>query len=522
MLKNLGSIGGVPNIIIENLVYRFVEKLDFGDVKVKVAGDAVRLVQRMKKDWMAIGRRPAGVCGASVILAARMNNFRRSVREVVYIAKVTDLTIHKRLDEFKVTASSDLTIDQFRVMELEREHDPPAFYEDRRKNKRRKLSTQAAGETEEGEGTEGGSNVGSRASSAAPQEQPRGRIDQDGFAIPDQPSHNPLIDPELLAASNDALSEISDTASVTSQSPPKRKRGRPRKDSAAAQLPALSRKDIEDQEALEREITEMVNDPTAKRHAANATSAGNDNSQASNLTSSTSNAINSTPSTINSSTSIHNEEAYARSLAIATQVSSQHKPVSAIPDTEIIPEDEFAGDLDVENCLLTEPEREIKERIWVHENQDYLRTQQARLLKKQMEEKNGSSRVIRRRRRVHKGQIGAEGEHTSGASTPQEAARMMLTRRGFSTRINYANIERMISKERKTKFRRGSAASGENASDLGSEVATEAGSEAASPPAALSPDDDGGEEEEAEGLESAVGEAINDAVDAAEDGLFLR
>lgn len=58
-------------------------------------------------------------------MAARMWNFRRTVAEVVYIVKVTTHTIEQRLDEFTVTESSELSIEDFLNKEfLESRHDP--------------------------------------------------------------------------------------------------------------------------------------------------------------------------------------------------------------------------------------------------------------------------------------------------------------------------------------------------------------------------------------------------------------
>lgn len=58
-----------------------------------------------------------------------MWNFRRTVREIVYVVKVTTHTIEQRLDEFTVTESSELSIEDFLNQEfLESRHDPPAFY----------------------------------------------------------------------------------------------------------------------------------------------------------------------------------------------------------------------------------------------------------------------------------------------------------------------------------------------------------------------------------------------------------
>ncbi|PUU74970.1 hypothetical protein B9Z19DRAFT_1103203 [Tuber borchii] len=98
----------LPHIDPTVCVYRFAKHLDFGGEQTKVANDALRIIQR---------RRPSGICGATLVLAARMNNFHRSVREVVY----------KRLDEFKDTKSGDLTVEEFRNIWLEQAHDPPSY-----------------------------------------------------------------------------------------------------------------------------------------------------------------------------------------------------------------------------------------------------------------------------------------------------------------------------------------------------------------------------------------------------------
>ncbi|MCO5585095.1 hypothetical protein L7F22_039027 [Adiantum nelumboides] len=115
--------------IIDPSIYisRFASLLDFGDETQRVATDATRLVKRFNKDWITHGRRPAGICGACLLLAARMNNFRRSIAEIIQVVKIADVTLRKRLEEFKETSSSKLTIDDFRNIWLEEENEPPAF-----------------------------------------------------------------------------------------------------------------------------------------------------------------------------------------------------------------------------------------------------------------------------------------------------------------------------------------------------------------------------------------------------------
>jgi len=62
-----------------------------------------------------------------------MNNFRRSVEEIVQVVKIADTTLKKRLDEFKATPSGSLTLADFRNVWLEEEMDPPAFTKGREK-----------------------------------------------------------------------------------------------------------------------------------------------------------------------------------------------------------------------------------------------------------------------------------------------------------------------------------------------------------------------------------------------------
>ncbi|KAH7333923.1 cyclin-like protein [Rhizoctonia solani] len=117
----------LPLIDPAHLIARFAALLEFGEETNKVVIDATRLVTRFSRDWMTHGRRPAGICGACLLLAARMNNFRRSIQEIVQVVKIGDETVKKRLEEFKVTPSAALTMHDFRNVMLEEAADPPAF-----------------------------------------------------------------------------------------------------------------------------------------------------------------------------------------------------------------------------------------------------------------------------------------------------------------------------------------------------------------------------------------------------------
>uniref|UniRef100_A0A3B5AP46 Transcription factor TFIIB cyclin-like domain-containing protein n=1 Tax=Stegastes partitus TaxID=144197 RepID=A0A3B5AP46_9TELE len=103
---------------------------------------ALRLVQRMKRDWMHTGRRPSGLCGAALLVAARLHDFRRTIKEVVSIVKVCETTLRKRLVEFEDTPTSQLTIEDFMKVDLDQECDPPCFTAGLKKLKAQQVTPQ--------------------------------------------------------------------------------------------------------------------------------------------------------------------------------------------------------------------------------------------------------------------------------------------------------------------------------------------------------------------------------------------
>ncbi|OBT96392.1 transcription factor TFIIIB subunit brf1 [Pseudogymnoascus verrucosus] len=423
------SADGIMPVLPEDLIYRFATKLEFGQDTTKVAESAVRLVQRMSLDWMVMGRRPSGICGACLILAARMHNFRRTVKEVVYIVKVTTATIQKRLEEFKVTASSDLTVEEFLSNQfLESAHDPPAFYQQsesyiatkkKRKRKRHPLEG-PEGDDEESEIQrilDSASRQSSVASSIDPglEINPSGAVrrDADGFAVPPLPAAKAIpIDPALLenTDNDDSLNRLvaeygedlppGDGPLKTSASP-----GSPGKvnGKGATPPPSASAKSVvdqaweEDEEEIEDEISEMIADPHTIEHAK-------------------------AFATAEQRARVHAMLAYAQ----APQVS--------IPMTASVDESEFADDPEVANCLLSEAEAAIKEHIWVNANKDWLRDQAVKLYNQKIADKAPKAR----RNRVKRPRIG-EGQ-TRAASSPAEAAVEVLKERTWSKRINYDAI----------------------------------------------------------------------------------
>ena len=468
----------------ELLIARFARDLEFGEDQHRIAKEAVLILSRMKRDWLVYGRRPAGLCGAALILAARMNNYRRTVREVVYTAKIGDQTIQKRLDEFSNTEASTLTVAEFKHhgLSLEKEHDPPSFnpkpkgksrMRDRddsedgdeydgqegdgndehrglgttsqkddsvapydspwKRNPRQKLSNPTRGEvidwqhdiasknrkrvqidiSDESDESSGvsESNMSDSATHASKRTK-RGKLHSDkqradSEAMPPPPIP---IDPTLLALSNDQIGESSSQAS--SVEPEKRKRGRPL-GSKNKSLPEPSEEDIRDEMGIEVEIDNLLENQEMLQNAER----------------------------------VHDEmgnDAPLRESAEPSIISN----ISSNPD---IDPSEFDDDPEVATCLLTEAERDLKERIWVTENGDYLRKVQGRKIRKELAEKAGTTPVVqhRRRRRTRIGDLSAykdaDGNPIKWANA-DESSLSMLQYRGSGTvkqlskKINYGMV----------------------------------------------------------------------------------
>ncbi|MCJ1244789.1 transcription factor TFIIIB subunit brf1 [Trapelia coarctata] len=488
---NIKETKRIGEINLEGLIYRFADELELGSDRNKVAEEAVQILRRMERDWMTYGRRPAGVCGAAIILAARMNNYRRTVRELVYIAKVTDDTILKRLEEFKYTDSSKLTVTEFlnHGDKLEKNCDPPAFYRQflpKKKRRMRKNQGTAEDEVSDDDSQRTVSLSPSHADGrrTSPSNAQQAQLDSQMMPPPPIP-----IDPALLEVTSQRLSEL-ETAGAASaasntqtsggeqQAGQRRKRGRPPgkrtnllptpSNSQPVQEPAQEL--VEEEVDVEEEMNFLVEDPRTISRAEElhqALSAANAQSPpATQQHPNTSTAEQ--PDEVIESTEA-NSPAATQLDKIPVPVKTTQELLDAIPSTPLIPDEEFADDPEIRDCLLTDAEREIKERIWLHDNADYLRNQQAKLLKKQLDEANGTTRVIvrRKRRRGRMGDMSAyqrtnEDGQSVGPQTPAEAVKKMLSNRGYSKKINYQAVDTLFpeadSSESGSASRRASAA----------------------------------------------------------------
>jgi transcription factor IIIB subunit 2 len=411
---------------IEPLMLKYCRKLEFGSDSHRVANDACAILKRMKRDWMVQGRQPAGLCGACIILAARMNNFRRTVREVVYVVKVADTTINKRLHEFTRTESSTLTIEQFRKFgqKLKVKAQPPAVYmreaAEERKRKR------AAGEEEdvsieelvhpEPSATTSGRNRSTRKKQKASNDEIPGetsesaaapRLDDDGFAIPELP-----IDQTLMDADNEghieylenALEEDGDGELMPL---PKKYTRKKRKEKPIV----VPEEDLEIEEEIEAEIEYTIKDweSVFGKFEENA-----------------------------------NHPVLKAAERTARRLVDVHQPNADISNDEEITT-EYDDDPDIRDCELSPLEVAIKERVWITENEDWLRAQQAKILAQALEEASGKVKKPKQRRKHHQMGDGSvlEGEPAASAA---EAVQKMLNKRAknFSSHINYDKLKEIF------------------------------------------------------------------------------
>lgn len=363
--KNNNQKIHIPKYAPESLIQRFVNELEFDKDKNRVMTDAVKVFKRMRRDWIAEGRRPAGVCAAAVILGGRMNNFRRTVREVVYVAKVCELTINKRLDEFKITDTGKMTVDEFRDTDVEtgREHDPPAFTRSKEPKKPKRVKRGRPRKNPQGETA--AEIEGDDADTVTVESPPakRRRVDKDGFTIPDIP-----LDPNLKPGQGSQGSQGNNDAQVvagnergvstdlpiqgaddgpneppnstlTSRAPqagPK-KRGRP-KGSKNRKLPLPTPREA----ALEAEIEADINQILERTR----------------------------PDDLADSSEVGEASNHAEGQG-PEQYQGWPNARDIPMDADIDPK-EFEDDPEVANCLLDEEESRAKEIIWVTENKDWL------------------------------------------------------------------------------------------------------------------------------------------------------
>ncbi|KAI0085997.1 Brf1-like TBP-binding domain-containing protein [Irpex rosettiformis] len=404
----------LPPIDPSHHISRFAALLEFGDETPRVAVDATRLVARMDRDWLARGRRPSGICGAALLLAARMNNFRRSVAEIVQVVKIADSTVRKRLEEFKKTGSAALSVGDFRSVWLEEENEPPAFVRGREKEEREKL----AGEDVEGEGSEevskGSKGKGKARGKGKKRKRKRGEdtdededidvepsIQQDEGALQDaQETVVPVFDPALLhqgilaGTTNEPLFLPDDYA------PP------PPEETLADDESVLV-----NPTSLVDGTQEATNEPVPKLREATPIEASLD-------------------AALTEEVSSFLETAKGAQLSEALDDADAQRVAGFSGDQEL----EGLDEEELDAFLLTEEEVRMKERVWVEMNRDYLENLAA---KAELEQSAGEQEKKKRKKRKTTSNKPRDASTPHGATAAESVKNLLKKNPRYSKRINY-------------------------------------------------------------------------------------
>ncbi|PCH43896.1 BRF1-domain-containing protein [Wolfiporia cocos MD-104 SS10] len=401
----------LPLVDPSHYISRFAALLEFGDETHQVAMDAVRLVQRFDRDWMTRGRRPAGICGAGLLLAARMNNFRRSIAEIVQVVKIADTTLKKRLEEFRRTPSGALTLADFRSVWLEEEMDPPAYTKGREREEREREERESGRQaTDKGKGK----GKGKGKDKEKGKRRKRKRVDSEGEEETQDAEQTqatlPPIDPSLF---NQGI------LAGTTQQPLFLPEDDPADDNID---PSLFQTDT--QQTASSSKTLVASLPPDK-------------------------ALSMPPrppspleETVDAAVSEDVSEFLANPQGMVLS--------SVLDEAEKRRQAQFTGDdelkdldeAELDQFILTEEEVRIKERVWVELNRDYLEALAAKSEQQQEDEREKKSR--KRRKTNNK----PRDASTASGSTAAESVRNLVKKNPkYSKRINYDALESLFTND---------------------------------------------------------------------------
>ena len=363
-------------------VLRFAHRLELDEKTHEVSMTALRLVSRMKKDWIHFGRRPSGLCGAALLIAARMHGFNRSVYDIIKVVKVHESTLRKRLNEFGETPTSQLTLEEFNNIDLDamtEEQDPPSFKAARKRDRERLLKLEEEGEVD------------------------------DEFNDLEEKIEKALDDVRLK------MNKKGRFAKMHKEAVEERQKARQEKDSK-------SHEDVQAEEFIAAEtlgaIDAIVNEPNEQLDSLLMPPPG-------------STPKSNTPAGLGLKDSIQDYLVSAE----------QPEQVQAEPIKELEESDELdlngIDDSEIDGYIMTDKEIEFKTQMWHKVNAEYLKEQaeKAERERKEAEEAEKEGREIKKKpRRTKKQKLETK---PGGHSTAIEAIEKIVAEKKISTKINY-------------------------------------------------------------------------------------
>ncbi|KAF8107015.1 hypothetical protein N665_0129s0083 [Sinapis alba] len=108
-----------PSIFIERFIRSLLKGEHDVDTRKKVIKTTKNIIDSMKRDWMQTGRKPSGICGAAIYIAALSHGIMCSTTDIAHIVHMCGAaTITKRLNEFANTESASLTVEELADREI--------------------------------------------------------------------------------------------------------------------------------------------------------------------------------------------------------------------------------------------------------------------------------------------------------------------------------------------------------------------------------------------------------------------
>ena len=112
----------IPQIDPSLFIQRYCNKLKskFGNNTNQIANTALKILQSMKRNWLHLGRRPSGLCGASILIAAKCHEIiGLNITDVIDVVNLCDDTVKKRVIEFATTPiANDLTLNNLNEINI--------------------------------------------------------------------------------------------------------------------------------------------------------------------------------------------------------------------------------------------------------------------------------------------------------------------------------------------------------------------------------------------------------------------
>ena len=125
----------IPLIDPSIFMRRYIIKFNFGNKAKEVEEVAFKILECMDRNWITCGRRPVGICGACILISAKLHNLNIDINNIAKVVHVCPKTIFNRIEEFSLTRIASMTKEEFEIFKISDFYpgaDPPAFLKARK------------------------------------------------------------------------------------------------------------------------------------------------------------------------------------------------------------------------------------------------------------------------------------------------------------------------------------------------------------------------------------------------------